>query len=163
MKVAINGLGRTGRAAFKFGLEKGVNFVAINDLTDTKTLAYLIKYDSIYGCYDKKVEFGKDFIKINNKKILVLSETDPEKLPWKKLGIDIVIESTGFFTDREGAGKHLKAGAKKVLISAPAKNPDVTVVPGVNEDDLKKEHKIISLASCTTNCLAPVAKVLDDA
>lgn len=162
MRIAINGLGRTGRAAFKIGLDKGINFIAINDLTDTKTLAYLIKHDSVYGGYNKKVEYGEGFIKINNKKILVFSEADPEKLPWKKLKIDVVIESTGFFTDREGAEKHLKAGAKKVLISAPAKNPDITIVPGVNDDKLKKEHRIISLASCTTNCLAPIAKVLDE-
>ncbi len=136
--------------------------VAVNDLIDTKTLAYLMKYDSVYGNYDKKVEAGKDFLKINNRKIKVLAEPDPEKLPWKKLGIDIVIESTGFFADREGAGKHLKAGAKKVLISAPAKNSDVTVVLGVNENKLKREHKIISMGSCTTNCLAPLAKVLND-
>jgi len=162
MKIAINGLGRIGRAVLKIALEKNVNVVAVNDLIDTKTLAYLMKYDSVYGNYDKKVEAGKDFLKINNRKIKVLAEPDPEKLPWKKLGIDIVIESTGFFADREGAGKHLKAGAKKVLISAPAKNSDVTVVLGVNENKLKREHKIISMGSCTTNCLAPLAKVLND-
>jgi len=162
MKIAINGLGRIGRAVLKIALEKNVNVVAVNDLIDTKTLAYLMKYDSVYGNYDKKVEAGKDFLKINNRKIKVLAEPDPEKLPWKKLGIDIVIESTGFFADREGAGKHLKAGAKKVLISAPAKNSDVTVVLGVNENKLKRGHKIISMGSCTTNCLAPLAKVLND-
>ncbi len=162
MKVAINGLGRIGRAIFKIGLEKGINFIAINDLADFKNLAYLIKYDSVYGNYDKKIETGNDFIKINNKKISVFSEADPEKLPWKKLKIDVVIESTGFFTAREGAEKHIKAGAQKVLISAPAENPDITIVPGVNESKLKKEHKIISMGSCTTNCLAPLAKVLND-
>ncbi len=160
MKVAINGLGRIGRLVLKIGLEKGTNIVAVNDLVDTKTLAYLIKYDSVYGNYDKKIEVGKDFLKINNKKIAVFQETAPEKLPWKKLGVDVVIESTGFFED-EGY-KHLKAGAKKVIISAPSKKCDVTIVPGVNENMLKSEHKIISMGSCTTNCLAPVAKVLQD-
>ncbi|MDD5700209.1 MAG: type I glyceraldehyde-3-phosphate dehydrogenase [Candidatus Nanoarchaeia archaeon] len=162
MKVAINGLGRIGRLVLKAGLDSGINFVAVNDLTDSKTLAYLIKHDSVYGIYDKEVEAGKDFIKIGNKKILVFAEKDPANLPWKKLGVDIVVESTGFFTDRENAGKHLKAGAKRVIISAPAKNPDCTIVCGVNDDKLKSSDKIISMASCTTNGLAPVAKVLDD-
>jgi glyceraldehyde 3-phosphate dehydrogenase len=162
MKVAINGLGRIGRLVLKSGLDSGINFVAVNDLTDPKTLAYLIKYDSVYGRYDKEVEAGKDFIKIGNKKILVLAEKDPANLPWKKLGVDVVVESTGFFTDRENASKHLRAGAKRVVISAPAKNPDCTIVCGVNDDALKSSHKIISMASCTTNGLAPVAKVLDD-
>lgn len=162
VKVAINGLGRIGKAFLKIALEKGIDVVAINDLVDTKTLAYLMKYDSVYGNYDKKVEAGNGFIKINGKKINVYSEKEPEKLPWKQLGIDIVIESTGLFTDRENASKHLNAGAKKVVLTAPAKNPDVTIVLGVNSDELKKEHKIISMASCTTNCLAPVAKVLED-
>jgi len=162
MKVAINGLGRIGRTVLKIGLEKGVNIVAVNDLTDSKTLAYLIKYDSVYGVYDKKIKIKNDFIEINNKKIKILKQENPENLPWKDLGVDVVVESTGIFKDREGAEKHLKAGAKKVLISAPAKNPDITIVPGVNDNKLKKEHKIISLASCTTNCLAPVIKVLND-
>ncbi|MEA3248655.1 MAG: type I glyceraldehyde-3-phosphate dehydrogenase [Nanoarchaeota archaeon] len=162
MRVAINGLGRIGRIVFKRALEKGINVVAINDQSTIETIAYLLKYDSIYGVYNQKIETGKNFIKINNKKILVLSEDNPEKLPWKKLGIDVVIESTGVFTDREGASKHLTAGAKKVIISAPAKNPDATIVLGVNEKILKKEHKIISLASCTTNCIAPVIKILND-
>jgi len=162
MKVAINGFGRIGRFVFKAGLQKGINFVAVNDLTDPKTLAYLLKYDSIYGNYDKKIEAGKDFIMVGGKKIKILAEKDPAKLPWKQLGVDVVIESTGRFTDREGGMKHIKAGAKIVLISAPAKNPDVTIVLGVNQEKLKKEHKIISMGSCTTNCLAPVAKVLED-
>ena len=160
MKVAINSLGRIGRPVLKICLEKGVKVVAVNDLADAKTLAYLLKYDSVYGNYDKKVEVGEGFIKINGKKILVFSEKEPEKLPWKKLGVDIVVESTGFFENE--AHKHIRAGAKKVIISAPSKNCDVTVVPGVNMDKLKKEHKIISMGSCTTNCLAPVAKVLQD-
>lgn len=162
MKVAINGLGRIGRLVLKSGLDEGVNFVAINDLTDPKTLAYLIKYDSVYGRYDKPVEAGKDFIKIGAKKILVFAEKDPANLPWRKLGIDVVIESTGLFTDRDNASKHLKAGAKRVVISAPAKNPDATIVCGVNEKTLKPSHKILSMASCTTNGLAPVARVLED-
>lgn len=162
VKIAINGFGRIGRAFFKVALEKGIDIIAINDLTSPDVLAYLLKYDSVYGNYKKKVESGKDFISVNNKKILVFAEKEPENLPWKKLGIDIVIESTGIFTDREGASKHLKSGAKKVLITAPAKNPDITIVPGVNQNKLKKEHKIISMASCTTNCLAPIAKVLND-
>src|SRR5271157_3622900 len=116
MKVAINGLGRIGRLVLKCGLEQGVNFVAVNDLTDPKTLAYLIKYDSVYGIYDKEVESGKDFIKIGGKKIQVFSEKDPNVLPWKQLGIDIVVESTGFFTDKENASKHITAGAKRVII-----------------------------------------------
>jgi glyceraldehyde 3-phosphate dehydrogenase len=162
MKVAINGLGRIGKFVLKIGLEKGLDIVAVNDLTDAKTLAYLIKYDSVYGRYDQKIEAGDNFIKIGNKKILVFAEPDPSKLPWKDLKIDVVVECTGIFKDREKAQLHLNAGAKKVLISAPSKGPDKTIVLGVNDKDLKKEDKIISLASCTTNCLAPVAKVLND-
>jgi glyceraldehyde 3-phosphate dehydrogenase len=162
IKVAINGFGRIGRAIFKIALENKIDIVAINDLAEPKALAYLLKFDSVYGNYDKNVEFGKDFIKVENKKINIFAEKDPEKLPWKKLGVDIVIESTGVFTDREGAGKHIQAGAKKVIISAPGKNSDITIVLGVNEKELKKEHKIISMASCTTNCLAPIVKVLND-
>lgn len=162
MKVAINGLGRIGRNILKIGLEKGINFVAINDLTDIENLAYLLKYDSVYGPYDREVESEKDFIKIRNKKIKIFSEPNPCNLPWKKLGVDVVIESTGLFRKREDAEKHLKAGAKRVLISAPAKNPDITIVLGVNGNLLKKSHRIISVASCTTNCLAPVVKILND-
>ncbi|MBU0894506.1 MAG: type I glyceraldehyde-3-phosphate dehydrogenase [Nanoarchaeota archaeon] len=162
MNIAINGLGRIGRLVLKIALERGLNIVAVNDLVDTKTLAYLLKYDSVYGIYNKKVETGKDFIKINNKKIEVFSEQDPEKLPWKNLKINYVVEATGIFRDRVGSEKHLKAGAKKVIISAPCKEPDITIVLGVNEQKLNKNHKIISMASCTTNCLAPLAKVLED-
>ena len=161
-KVAINGCGRIGRTFLKIALEKGVNVVAVNDLLDPKTLAYFMKYDSVYGNLKVNIEAGDNFIKINGKKILVFSEKEPQNLPWKQLGVDIVIESTGFFVDKEGAGKHLTAGAKKVIISAPAKNPDITIVLGVNDQDLKKEHKIISMASCTTNCLAPIVKALND-
>jgi len=162
MRVAINGLGRIGRIVLKVGLEKGINFVAINDLGDIKTLAYLLKYDSVYGNYDKQISYGKDFIEIDGKKIIILNEKDPENLPWKKLNVDVVIESTGKFTAREDAEKHLKTGAKKVVISATGKDSDITVVLGVNDNRLKKEHKIISMASCTTNCLAPIAKILQD-
>lgn len=160
MRVAINGLGRIGRLVLKIGLERGMNMVAVNDLADAKTLAYLLKYDSVYGNYEGKIEAGKNFFKINGKKILVFSEAEPEKLPWKKLGVDVVVESTGFFED-EGY-KHIKAGAKKVIVSAPSKKCDITIVLGVNHEKLRKEHKIISMGSCTTNCLAPVAKVLND-
>lgn len=162
MKIAINGFGRIGRPVLKIALEKGLDIVAINDLTDTKTLAFLLQHDSIYHTYEKKVTYSDDCIIINNKKIKVFSETNPERLPWKKLGIDLVIESTGRFTDKEEALKHIKAGAKKVIITSPAKNPDLTIVLGVNDNYLKKEHKIISMASCTTNCLAPIVKILND-
>ena len=162
MKIAINGLGRIGRQVLKIALERGLNVVAVNDLTEPKALATLIQHDTVYGNYDKKVGAGNDFIQINNKKIKVFSEKDPENLPWKELGIDVVVEATGFFTKREGAEKHLKAGAKKVAITAPSKDADVTIVLGVNDEKLKKEHKIISMASCTTNCLAPLAKVLNN-
>jgi len=163
VKIAINGLGRIGRAFLKIALDKGINVVAVNDLASIDSIAYLMKYDSVYGNYNGKIEKGADFIKINRKKIMLFSEKEPENLPWAELGVDVVVECTGVFTDRDGATKHLWAGAKKVLISAPAKNPDVTIVLGVNEKDLKKEHKIISMASCTTNCLAPIVKVLNDA
>ena len=162
MKVAINGLGRIGRSVLKRALEKNINIVAINDLADIKTLAHLLKYDSVYGVYNKKIETGKDFIKINGRKIIVTAEKDPENLPWKKMKVDFVIESTGFFTKKEEALKHINAGAKKVLISAPSKDSDITIVLGVNEKELKKEHKIISMASCTTNCIAPIIKILND-
>jgi len=162
VNVAINGFGRIGKVVLKLCLEKNINIVAINDLIPIENLAYLLKYDSVYGLYEKKVEIGKDFLKVDGKKIKIFNEPDPESIPWKKLKIDVVIESTGRFTDKEGAQKHLDAGAKKVLISAPAKSPDVTIVLGVNENDLKKEHKIISMASCTTNCLAPIAKILSN-
>jgi glyceraldehyde 3-phosphate dehydrogenase len=162
MRVAINGLGRIGRTVLKVALEKNINVVAVNDLVDTKTLAYLLGHDSVYGNYDKKIVFGKDFLKIGNKKIEVFSNQFPENIPWKNCKADVVVESTGFFTDSEKACKHLEAGAKKVVISAPGKNTDAMIVLGVNHDKLKKEHKIISMASCTTNCLAPVVKVLND-
>jgi glyceraldehyde 3-phosphate dehydrogenase len=163
LNVAINGFGRIGRTVFKIGFKRGINFVAINDLVDTKTLAYLLKHDSVHGEFKHDVRSSKDGLIVDGKKIKVTAEKDPANLPWKRLGIDVVIESTGFFTDRASASKHLKAGAGKVIISAPAKNPDVTIAVGINEKDYdSRKHSIISTASCTTNCLAPVAKVLND-
>jgi len=162
MKIAINGFGRIGRLVFKIGLSKGMNFVAINDLTTIPTLVYLLKYDSVYGKFKGSVEAGEDFIKVNGKKIKVFSEKDPRKLPWKKLGVGFVVESTGIFKDYSKASLHLKAGAKRVLISSPSNDPDFMVVYGVNHRDLRNHHKVISVASCTTNCLAPIAKVLND-
>ena len=166
VRVAINGFGRIGRLVFRAGMKrKGIEFVAINDLTDAKTLAYLLKYDSVHGILDADIKAKGNSIVVNGKEIKIFSEKEPENLPWKKLKIDVVVESTGIFITKEGAEKHLKAGAKKVLISAPAKgdNPIKTIVMGVNEKDYdRKKDDIISLASCTTNCLAPVVKVLND-
>jgi len=162
MRVAINGFGRIGRLVFKIGLQKGINFVAINDLIDIPTLVYLLKYDSVYGKFKGTIEAGTDHIKVNGKKILVFGQKEPDKLPWKKLKVDYVVECTGKFKEYELASLHLKAGAKRVLISAPSKDPDITVVYGVNHKKIKKHDKIISVASCTTNCLAPVVKVLND-
>ncbi len=164
MKVAINGFGRIGRMIFRAGQKnEEIEFVAINDLTSTENLAYLLKYDSAHGKFDGYVNFDENNLIINGKKIPVYKEKDPEKLPWKKLKVDIVIESTGFFRTKELASKHLKAGAKKVLLSAPGKDIDLTIVKGVNEHWYDKEkHHIISNASCTTNSIAPVVKVLND-
>lgn len=162
VKVGINGFGRIGRNFLRAcSLDKGIDIVAINDLTDAKTLAHLLKYDSVHGIFNAEVKATDNSIVVNGKEIKVLAQTDPGGLPWKALGADVVLESTGRFTERAGAAKHLDAGAKWVVISAPAKDPDVTVCMGVNEETLDpKKHKIISNASCTTNCLAPVAKVL---
>ena len=164
IKVAINGFGRIGRNALKILLERhDAQVVAINDLTDAATLAHLLKHDSSYGEYDKKISATENSILINSREIQVFSETEPENLPWKKLDIDVVIESTGRFTKPEDAAKHLTAGAKKVVISAPPKGEGIkTVVLGVNEDVVAKTDKIISNASCTTNCIAPIMKVLED-
>ncbi|MBW2969350.1 type I glyceraldehyde-3-phosphate dehydrogenase [Candidatus Woesearchaeota archaeon] len=164
VRIAINGFGRIGRQIFQIAQKtKGIDVIAINDLTNNKTLAHLLKYDSVYGRFIGNVDFDEKNIIINNKKIPCFSEKDPEKLPWKRLRIDAVAECTGFFTNKKGSEKHLKAGAKKVLISAPAKQPDITVVKGVNLNEYKKsEHNIISNASCTTNCIAPMVKVLND-
>ena len=167
IKVGINGFGRIGRAVLKTVLKdpecSNIEIAAINDLTDPATLAHLFKYDSVQGVFPQEVTSTSDGILIDGKAIKVFSERDPARLPWKDLGVEIVIESTGLFTKREAAKQHLDAGAKKVIISAPAKNPDVTVVLGVNQETYSPgEHDIISNASCTTNCLAPVAKVLHD-
>ncbi len=164
IRVAINGFGRIGRQVLQAGINDSlIEWVAINDLTDTKTLAHLLKYDSVYGVFPGTIDFKPDKLIVNGKEILVFAQKEPQDLPWSKLKIDIVIESTGFFTERNSASNHLKAGAKKVLISSPAKDPDVTIVKGVNEHLYdKKKHNIISNASCTTNCLAPIVKVLND-
>jgi glyceraldehyde 3-phosphate dehydrogenase len=165
IKVGINGFGRIGRLVLRAALKQGAEFevVAVNDLTDAKTLAYLMKYDSVHGVWNGAVEASGDSIVVDGRTIKVLSERDPAALPWRELGVDVVVESTGFFTDRAGASKHLDAGAKKVIITAPAKDPDLTVVMGVNDAEYDPAvHHLISNASCTTNCLAPVAKVLLD-
>jgi len=167
INLAINGFGRIGRFVFKIIIENysdEINVVAINDLTDTKTLAHLLKYDSVHGKFDAKIECTKHSLVINNNQIHVLSEKDPELLPWKHLQVDIVIESTGFFRTKELAEKHIHAGARKVIISAPAKSDDIkTIVFGVNENTYDHEKdNIVSNASCTTNCLAPMVKVLND-
>jgi glyceraldehyde 3-phosphate dehydrogenase len=162
VRVGINGFGRIGRNVFRAAQEQGadIEWVAVNDLTDNKTLAHLLKYDSVLGPYPGTVELSDNGITVDGKELRVLEETDPAKLPWGDLGVDVVIESTGRFTDRESAQKHIDGGATKVVISAPAKGPDITVVLGVNFDQYDKdEHHIISNASCTTNCLAPFAKV----
>lgn len=163
MRIAINGFGRIGRNFYRAAFDSpGLDIVAVNDITTAETLAHLLKYDSVYGFWEG-IESGEDWISVKGKKFDVLSKRDPGDLPWSDYDVDCVIESTGLFRDRESAEKHVKAGAKKVLISAPAKNPDVTVVMGVNHGKYNhKEHTIISNASCTTNCLAPVAKVLND-
>jgi glyceraldehyde 3-phosphate dehydrogenase len=162
IRVGINGFGRIGRNVFRAAMgDQDLQIVAINDLTDAKTLAYLLKYDSVHGTLPAQVEAKEDQILVDGKPIKVLAFKDPKELPWKALNVDVVIESTGRFTDRESAGKHLSAGAKHVIISAPAKDPDVTIVLGVNDNKFDpKSHHIVSNASCTTNCLAPVAKVL---
>jgi len=164
-RVAINGFGRIGRNVLRAAYARGadIEVVAINDLTDPKTLAHLLRYDSVLGRFDYAVEVTDGGIAIDGKEIRILSERDPAALPWKDLDVPVVLESTGFFTDRDGAGKHLEAGASKVVISAPATDPDVTLVLGVNDGDYDPaSHHIISNASCTTNCLAPVAKILLD-
>ena len=179
IKLAINGFGRIGRQLVRAILElessgeldtKDIDLVAVNDLADAPTLAHLLKYDSVYGILPNEVESGDKFddpfvgyFSVDGKKVGVLSETDPSKLPWKKLGVDVVIESTGHFTDKESASLHLKAGAKKVIISAPAKDESVgTFVVGVNDKDMKDTDNVISNASCTTNCIAPVIKMIND-
>jgi glyceraldehyde 3-phosphate dehydrogenase len=166
VRVGINGFGRIGRNVFRAAHESGadVEIVAVNDITDNETLAHLLKYDSVYGPFQGTVEASGDSLLIDGQEVKALEERDPAALPWGDLGVDVVIESTGLFTKREAAAKHLEAGAKKVIISAPATEPDATVVLGVNFDDAydPDSHDVISNASCTTNCLAPLAKVLHD-
>ncbi len=167
VRVGINGFGRIGRNVFRAATSRAkgeVEIVAVNDLTDAKTLAYLLKYDSVFGVYPGTVEHEGDAIIVDGTPIRVLAERDPGNLAWGDMGVDIVVESTGFFTKRADAAKHLEGGAKKVIISAPATEPDLTIVLGVNDDQYDPaKHDVVSNASCTTNCLAPVAKVLDDA
>jgi glyceraldehyde 3-phosphate dehydrogenase len=168
VRVGINGFGRIGRNAFRASMARAdateIEWVAVNDLTDSRTLAHLLKYDSIQGPYPGSVAAHKDAIEVDGTELKVLAERDPAALPWGELGVDVVIESTGLFTNREDAAKHLEQGARKVIISAPATNPDATVVLGVNFDEVydRERHDVISNASCTTNCLAPVAKVVSD-
>ncbi len=170
VRVGINGFGRIGRNVFRAAKARGaaanadIEWVAVNDLTDSKTLAHLLKYDSILGPYPGTVEARESALEVDGQELKVLAERDPGALPWGDLGVDVVIESTGFFTDRESAAKHIAQGAKKVIISAPATGPDATVVLGVNFDEVydKANHEVISNASCTTNCLAPLAKVIHD-
>jgi glyceraldehyde 3-phosphate dehydrogenase len=167
VKLAINGFGRIGRLVFRAMASRPNEFdvIAVNDLTDPKHLATLLRYDSVHGRFNGSVEAGEGKLIVNGKTIQVLKEREPAKLPWSQLGVEVVVESTGFFTDREGPqggfADHLKAGAKRVIISAPAKGPDLTVVMGVNDKQLNTQHRCISNASCTTNCLAPMAMILD--
>jgi len=165
-RVAINGFGRIGRLVFRAAMEskrKDVEFVAINDLGSAQANAYLLTYDSVHGTYPGKVQAMKSALKVDGRKVAVLSERDPAKLPWGELGVDIVMECTGLFASKEAASAHLVCGAKKVLVSAPCSNADITVCHGVNSNKLRKSHKVISNASCTTNCLVPVAAVLNKA
>lgn len=166
VKVAINGFGRIGRNAFKVAMDlenPGFEIVAINDLTDAPTLAHLLKYDTLFGKFNGTVEADGSSLIVNGKEVKIFAERDPGALPWKEMGVDVVVESTGLFTDAAKASKHIEAGAKKVIISAPAKNEDITIVLGVNDGEYDPaKHHIISNASCTTNCLAPFAKVIDD-
>lgn len=164
-KVGINGFGRIGRNAFKAALAKNADFeiVAINDITNPATLAHLLKYDSCFGRFDGTIEAKEDAIVVNGKEVKILAVRNPEELPWKEMGVEVVLESTGLFTKKADAEKHIKAGAKKVIISAPATDEDITIVMGVNEDKYDPNtHHVLSNASCTTNCLAPFAKVIDE-
>ncbi len=162
-RIGINGFGRIGRCFFRAAIRAGLNVVAVNDVTDAKTLAHLLKYDSVFGKLENTVKAGPDEFTVDGKEVKVLSIRDPGEIPWFKDEVDIVVESTGLFTTRDAAAKHFKGGARKVLISAPAENPDITIVPGVNLDKYDPRlHNLISLASCTTNCVTPVVKVLHD-
>ncbi len=164
IKVGINGFGRIGRNVFRvIAAREDINVVAVNDLADARTLSILLKYDSVHGRFDGDVEVKEDALVVTGKEVKLTKEKDPAGLPWKELGVDVVIESTGIFTKRADCEKHLEAGAKKVILSAPAKDQlDATIVMGINENDLSPEHKIVSNASCTTNCLAPLVKVIND-
>jgi glyceraldehyde 3-phosphate dehydrogenase len=164
IKVGINGFGRIGRNVFRVIAEReGIDVVAINDLADARTLSMLLKYDSVHGRFDGDIEAKEDAIVVKGKEVKLTKEKDPARLPWKELGVDIAIESTGIFTTKADCAKHLEAGAKKVILSAPSKDQlDATIVMGINENELRPEHKIVSNASCTTNCLAPLVKVIND-
>ena len=162
-RIGINGFGRIGRCFFRAALDAGLEVVAANDVMDAKTAAHLLKYDSVFGKLQRSISVESDVFKVDGKDVKILSVKDPGEIPWSKYGVDIVIESTGLFANRDMAAKHMKGGAKKVVISAPAKNPDITIVPGVNLDKYDpKKHDVVSLASCTTNCVTPVVKVLND-
>jgi len=164
VKIGINGFGRIGRCFFRASKAKGLDIVAVNDIMDPKTAAHLLKYDSVFGKLQYAVNVGADGFNVDGKEVKVLSVKDPGEIPWSEYGVSIVVESTGLFTDRNLAAKHMNGGAKKVLISAPANNPDITIVPGVNLDKYDpKVHNVVSLASCTTNCVTTVVKVLHDA
>jgi glyceraldehyde 3-phosphate dehydrogenase (phosphorylating) len=165
VKIGINGFGRIGRSVFRILSDRDdVEVVAINDLFENEQLVYLLKYDTVMGVFPKEVRADDDFLYVNGHQIAMTAEKDPAKIPWGKLGVDIVIESTGVFTKKEQLQKHLEAGAKKVILTVPAKDEiDATIVMGVNDDKLKPEHRLVSNASCTTNCLAPIAKILDEA
>lgn len=164
VRVAINGFGRIGRSVFRIGRNRhALDFVAINDRVDSRMLAHLLKYDSVEGIQTDRIESTGSSIIVDGKEILSFSRSDPEKLPWKNLAIDVVLESTGIFTNRDDAYKHIKAGARKVVISSPGRNPDITIIPGVNTDHYKApRHHVVSMGSCTANCLAPITKVLND-
>ena len=164
IKVGINGFGRIGRNVFRvIAAREDINVVAVNDLADARTLSILLKYDSVHGRFDGDIEAKEDALVVEGKEVKLTKEKDPSMLPWKELGVDIAIESTGIFTKKADCAKHLEAGAKKVILSAPAKDQlDATIVMGINENDLSPEHKIVSNASCTTNCLAPLVKVIND-
>jgi len=162
-RIGINGFGRIGRCFFRAATEAGLEVVAANDIMDPKTATHLLKYDSVFGRFKKTLAVQRDGFKVDGRDVKILSVKDPGEILWSKYGVEIVVESTGLFTNRDAAAKHMKGGAKKVLISAPAKNPDITVVPGVNLEKYDpKKHDVVSLASCTTNCVTPVVKVLHD-
>ena len=163
-RIGINGFGRIGRSVFRILSDRDdINVVCINDLFENEQLAYLLKYDTVMGIFPKEVKATEDALYVNDQKVEMTEHRDPAAIPWKDLGVDVVIESTGVFRERAGLEKHLAAGAQKVLLTVPAKDEiDATIVLGVNDDELKPEHRIVSNASCTTNCLAPVAKILDE-